>query len=59
LSCLFRYIVFTIKPQDDQDEKQAAWKNTYVSDAIKQKVQQLYGDVGVAAIRDGFDGKIV
>lgn len=52
-----RYIVFTIKPQDDDDEHQAAWKNTYVSDAIKQKVQQLYGDIGVAAIRDGFDAK--
>ncbi|KYQ58935.1 putative ribonuclease P/MRP protein subunit POP5, partial [Trachymyrmex zeteki] len=41
----------------DSDDKQAAWKNTHVSNAIKLKVQQLYGDVGVAAIKDGFDAK--
>ncbi|EGI67165.1 PREDICTED: uncharacterized protein LOC105144519 [Acromyrmex echinatior] len=52
-----RYIVFTIKPHNDSDDKQAAWKNTHVSNAIKLKVQQLYGDVGVAAIKDGFDAK--
>jgi len=56
---LFRYIVFTIKPHGDEDDKQAAWKNTHVSNAIKRKVQQLYGDVGVAAIRDGFDGNLI
>ena len=53
---LLRYVVFTIKPHNDSDDKQAAWKNTHVSNAIKLKVQQLYGDVGVAAIKDGFDG---
>ncbi|XP_011689524.1 PREDICTED: uncharacterized protein LOC105451030 [Wasmannia auropunctata] len=52
-----RYIVFTIKPHGEKDDKQATWKNTHVSNAIKRKVQQLYGDVGVAAIRDGFDAK--
>ncbi|XP_011878268.1 PREDICTED: uncharacterized protein LOC105567764 [Vollenhovia emeryi] len=52
-----RYIVFTIQPHDGGDDKQAAWKNTHVSNAIKRKVQQLYGDVGTAAIRDGFDAK--
>ncbi|XP_018398598.1 PREDICTED: uncharacterized protein LOC108776478 [Cyphomyrmex costatus] len=52
-----RYIVFTIKPSNDSDDKQAAWKNTHVSNAIKLKVQQLFGDVGVAAIMDGFDAK--
>ncbi|XP_012055302.1 PREDICTED: uncharacterized protein LOC105618370 [Atta cephalotes] len=52
-----RYVVFTIKPHNDSDDKQAAWKNTHVSNAIKLKVQQLYGDVGVAAIKDGFDAK--
>lgn len=56
---LFRYIVFTIKQHDDEDEKQVAWKNSYLSSAIKQKVQQLYGDVGIATIRDGFDGNLV
>lgn len=35
------------------------WKNSHVSNAIKRKVQQLYGDVGLAAIRDGFDGSLV
>ncbi|KAL6255979.1 hypothetical protein P5V15_013215 [Pogonomyrmex californicus] len=52
-----RYIVFTITPHDNQDDKQATWKNIHVCNAIKQKVQQLYGDVGVAAINDGFDAK--
>ncbi|KAL0128677.1 hypothetical protein PUN28_003806 [Cardiocondyla obscurior] len=52
-----RYIVFTIKPPNDRDEKQATWKNTHVSNAIKRKVRQLYGDVGLAATRDGFDAK--
>jgi len=31
-------------------------KNTALSYAVQQKVQQLYGDFGVAAIKDGFDG---
>lgn len=31
-------------------------KSTSLSNAVQQKVQQLYGDFGVAAIKDGFDG---
>lgn len=57
--CLFRYIVFTIKSHNNKDDKQATWKNSHVSNAIKHKVQQLYGDVGIAAIRDGFDGNLM
>jgi hypothetical protein len=31
-------------------------KSTALSNAVQQKVQELYGDFGLAAIRDGFNG---
>lgn len=51
-----RYIVLEITPHS-KDDKQLMLKNTALSHAVQQKVQQLYGDFGVAAIKDGFDAK--
>ncbi|XP_019885607.1 ribonuclease P/MRP protein subunit POP5 isoform X2 [Camponotus floridanus] len=51
-----RYIVLEIVPHSKSD-KQLMLKNTALSYAVQQKVQQLYGDFGVAAIKDGFDAK--
>ncbi|KAL6447041.1 hypothetical protein ACFW04_001415 [Cataglyphis niger] len=51
-----RYIVLEITPHSN-DDKQLMLKNTALSQAVQQKIQQLYGDFGVAAIKDGFDAK--
>lgn len=51
-----RYIVLEIIPHSN-DDKQLMLKSTSLSNAVQQKVQQLYGDFGVAAIKDGFDAK--
>lgn len=51
-----RYIVLEIIPHSN-DNKPLMLKSTALSNAVQQKVQQLYGDFGVAAIKDGFDAK--
>ncbi|XP_031833915.1 POP5 ribonuclease P/MRP subunit [Nomia melanderi] len=51
-----RYIAFEITLGDKSD-KQFPLKITTLHYAIQQKVQQLYGDFGVAAIKAGFSAK--
>ncbi|KOX70336.1 hypothetical protein WN51_04739 [Melipona quadrifasciata] len=48
-----RYIVFEIN-FGDNSKKPVQLKVTALHNAIQQKVQQLYGDFGVAAIKAGF-----
>ncbi|XP_029174258.1 ribonuclease P/MRP protein subunit POP5 [Nylanderia fulva] len=51
-----RYIVLEVIPHS-KDDQQLMLKSTALSYAVQQKVQQLYGDFGVAAIKEGFDAK--
>ncbi|CAK9822603.1 Ribonuclease P/MRP protein subunit POP5 [Anthophora retusa] len=51
-----RYITFEIIPGDKSD-KPFPLKITTLHYTIQQKVQQLYGDFGVAAIKAGFTAK--
>ncbi|KAH0952302.1 hypothetical protein HN011_005341 [Eciton burchellii] len=51
-----RYIVLEIIPHN-KDVKSLMLKSTALSNAVQQKVQELYGDFGLAAIRDGFNAK--
>lgn len=55
---LFRYIVLEVIPHSRGD-KQLMLKNTAISYAVQQKVRKLFGDFGMAAIKDGFDGIIL
>lgn len=54
---LFRYIVLEITPHNK--DKLLMLKATAVHHAIQQKVQQLYGDFGIAAIKAGFNGNFL
>lgn len=54
---IFRYITFKII-LGDKSNKPLQLKITTLHVAIQQKVQQLYGDFGVAAIKAGFTGNI-
>ncbi|XP_076751383.1 POP5 ribonuclease P/MRP subunit [Xylocopa sonorina] len=51
-----RYIAFEIT-LGDKSNKPFPLKTTALHVAIEQKVQQLYGDFGVAAIKAGFSAK--
>lgn len=51
-----RYIVLEVIPHSRGD-KQLMLKNTAISYAVQQKVRKLFGDFGMAAIKDGFDAK--
>ncbi|XP_011351032.1 ribonuclease P/MRP protein subunit POP5 [Ooceraea biroi] len=51
-----RYVVLEITPHGKED-KPFTLKNTALSQAVQQKVQELYGDFGTAAIKDGFNAK--
>ncbi|KZC06309.1 PREDICTED: ribonuclease P/MRP protein subunit POP5 [Dufourea novaeangliae] len=51
-----RYITFEITLGDKSD-KPFPLKTTSLHVAIQQKVQQLYGDFGVAAMKAGFSAK--
>ncbi|XP_076666228.1 POP5 ribonuclease P/MRP subunit [Andrena cerasifolii] len=51
-----RYITFEITLGDKSD-KPFPLKTTTLHVAIQQKVQQLYGDFGMAAIKAGFTAK--
>ncbi|XP_034192767.1 POP5 ribonuclease P/MRP subunit [Osmia lignaria lignaria] len=51
-----RYITFEITLGDKSD-KPFPLKVTTLHNAIQQKVQQLYGDFGTAAIKAGFNAK--
>lgn len=51
-----RYLVLEITPHGKED-KPLTLKSTALSQAVQQKVQELYGDFGVAAIKDGFNAK--
>lgn len=51
-----RYIVFEIN-FGDNSKKPVQLKVTALYNAIQQKVQQLYGDFGIAAIKAGFSAK--
>lgn len=48
-------MVLEIIPYNKSDEP-LTLKATALQDAIQQKVQKLYGDFGVAAIKAGFNG---
>lgn len=52
-----RYIIFEITV-GDKSNKPLQLKTTILHNVIQQKVQQLYGDFGVAAIKAGFSGNI-
>lgn len=41
-----------------QSDKQLMLKHKALVDTVQKKVRQLYGDFGLAAIKDGFDGII-
>ena len=51
-----RYIIFEITV-GDKSNKPLQLKTMILHNAIQQKVQQLYGDFGVAAIKAGFSAK--
>ncbi|XP_066586965.1 ribonuclease P/MRP protein subunit POP5 [Prorops nasuta] len=51
-----RYITVEIEPVFDK-EKPLVLKSHTLQNAIQSKVQQMYGDFGVAAIRPGFAAK--
>ncbi|XP_012277779.1 uncharacterized protein LOC105698269 [Orussus abietinus] len=51
-----RYITIEIIPNSNAD-KSLALKTTALHNAIQQKVQQMYGDYGQAAIKAGFNAK--
>ncbi|EFN82441.1 ribonuclease P/MRP protein subunit POP5 [Harpegnathos saltator] len=51
-----RYMVLEITPYNKNDQP-LILKVTALHDAIQQKVQKLYGDFGVAAIKAGFNAK--
>ncbi|KAK1118415.1 hypothetical protein K0M31_015114 [Melipona bicolor] len=51
-----RYILFEIN-FGDNSKKPVQLKVTALHNAIQQKVQQLYGDFGIAAIKAGFSAK--
>lgn len=53
-----RYIVLKITLHNKgKDDKPLMLKATVLHNAIQEKVQQLYGDFGVAAIKAGFNAK--
>lgn len=51
-----RYITFEITP-GDKSNKPLVLKATTLYNVIQKKVQQLYGDFGLAAIKAGFNAK--
>ncbi|KAG7203324.1 hypothetical protein KM043_010412 [Ampulex compressa] len=51
-----RYITFQITTGDNSD-KPLTLKTMTLHNAIQEKVQQLYGDFGIAAIKAGFTAK--
>ncbi|XP_020282595.1 ribonuclease P/MRP protein subunit POP5 [Pseudomyrmex gracilis] len=51
-----RYFVIEIKPHM-QSDKQLMLKHKVLVDTVQKKVRQLYGDFGLAAIKNGFDAK--
>ncbi|KRT82013.1 hypothetical protein AMK59_5801, partial [Oryctes borbonicus] len=52
-----RYIVTSISDIDKEENTPLTLKPASLHVAINDKVQQLYGDFGVAAIRAGFTAK--
>lgn len=51
-----RYFTVEIVPTDGSD-KPLILKTAAIHNAVQQKVQQLYGDFGLAAIKAGFNAK--
>ncbi|XP_063227577.1 ribonuclease P/MRP protein subunit POP5 isoform X2 [Bacillus rossius redtenbacheri] len=52
-----RYVVFEVRPQGQSCEAVFLLKSYSMRTAILKKVEQLYGDFGVAALMTGFSAK--
>ncbi|XP_030757592.1 ribonuclease P/MRP protein subunit POP5-like [Sitophilus oryzae] len=52
-----RYIVLQIEPRDPKDSSNFTLSSDAIMQVIKDKIEQLHGDFGMASIQAGFTAK--